>query len=69
MVGAPKYSAKLSYELEELVYCWERKRLYEGRVVRREGNKYLVGLVVVVGNNNGGEREKWFKTDDMMGRE
>mmetsp|Transcript_26224 Transcript_26224/g.37436 ORF Transcript_26224/g.37436 Transcript_26224/m.37436 type:complete len:199 (+) Transcript_26224:94-690(+) len=62
--GAPKYSAKLSYEVDELVYCWDRKLLYEARVVRREGNKYKVHFV---GYKKA--HDKWYTTDDMMGKD
>jgi len=46
------------------VYCWDRKLLYEARVVRREGNKYKVHFV---GYKKA--HDKWYTTDDMMGKD
>eukprot|EP00574_Skeletonema_japonicum_P004215 CAMPEP_0201731538 /NCGR_PEP_ID=MMETSP0593-20130828/26040_1 /ASSEMBLY_ACC=CAM_ASM_000672 /TAXON_ID=267983 /ORGANISM="Skeletonema japonicum, Strain CCMP2506" /LENGTH=205 /DNA_ID=CAMNT_0048224327 /DNA_START=182 /DNA_END=799 /DNA_ORIENTATION=- len=62
--GAPKYSAKLSYEVDEMVYCWDKKLLYEARVEKREGNKYKVHFV---GYKKG--HDKWYTTDYMMGKD
>mmetsp|Transcript_28505 Transcript_28505/g.48514 ORF Transcript_28505/g.48514 Transcript_28505/m.48514 type:complete len:197 (-) Transcript_28505:321-911(-) len=62
--GAPKYSAKLSYEVDEMVYCWDKKLLYEARVEKREGNKYRVHFV---GYKKA--HDKWYTTDDMMGKD
>lgn len=62
--GAPKYSAKLSYEVDELVYCWDKKLLYEARVEKREGGKYKVHFV---GYKKA--HDKWYTTDDMMGKD
>jgi hypothetical protein len=64
VVGAPKYSAKLSYEVDEMVYCWDKKLLYEARVEKREGNKYKVHFV---GYKKA--HDKWYTADDMMGKE
>ena len=64
--GAPKYSAKLSYDVDEMVYIWEKKVLYEARIVKREGSKYKVHFV---GYKNNKRTEKWYTTDDMMGKE
>jgi hypothetical protein len=61
---APKYSAKLSYEVDEMVYIWDKKLLYEAKVEKREGNKYKVHFV---GYKKA--HDKWYTTDDMMGKE
>ncbi|KAL7491094.1 hypothetical protein ACHAWT_000547 [Skeletonema menzelii] len=64
VTGAPKYSAKLSYEVDELVYCWDKNLLYEARVEKREGNKYRVHFV---GYKK--VHDKWYTTEDMMGKD
>ncbi len=62
--GAPNYSAKLSYDVDEMLYCWDKKLLYEARVMKREGNKYRVHFV---GFKK--DLDRWYATDDMMGKE